>query len=88
MLRNAFDRSPVDLLGAGAVLVSVAGLTAVFVALGARPAPELPSRNVNATVVLAVRHPADRHDDAVPLPNSDSVLRHDMHHPADRHDQP
>jgi hypothetical protein len=59
MLRSAFPRSPVDPLGAGAVLLSVAGLTAMFLALRA---PELPTRTACATVVVDLRHPADRHD--------------------------
>jgi len=85
MLRSAFARSPVDPLGAGAVLLSVAGLTAMFLALRA---PELPTRNASATAVPDVRRPADRYDAAVPQPPDDSALRNDVRHPADRHDQP
>jgi hypothetical protein len=88
MLRSAFARSPVDPLGAGAVLLSVAGLTAMFLALRAQPVPDVPTRNADTTVVVDVHHPADRHDDEVPQRLDSWALPNDLHHPADKHDQP
>ena len=86
MHRGLFLHTGIDPLGAGAVLVSVAALVAMFVALSAPAPPPAAPAKAYVTSVVDVHHPVDRHDDTTLQRLDPPSIQRDVHHPVDRHD--